>query len=52
LEVASIGVELDEGLLHLEYSMKLSEKGNQVINAIWSKSSKCSVAHTQKEKAA
>jgi hypothetical protein len=33
VEAVSISMELDKGLLHPEHAMKLSEKGNQVINA-------------------
>jgi hypothetical protein len=33
MEAGSIGVELDKCLLHPEHLMKLSEKGNRVVNA-------------------
>jgi hypothetical protein len=33
MEAVSIGVKLDKGLLHPEHSMKLLEKGNQMVNA-------------------
>jgi hypothetical protein len=33
MELVSIGVELDKGLLHPEHSMKLSNKGDRVMNA-------------------
>jgi hypothetical protein len=33
MEAVSIGVELDKGLLHPGYLMKLSQRGNWVINA-------------------
>jgi hypothetical protein len=33
MEAASIDVELDKFLFHPQHLMKLSEKGNQVVNA-------------------
>jgi hypothetical protein len=33
MELVSIGVELDKGLLHPEHLMKLSNKGDRVMNA-------------------
>jgi hypothetical protein len=50
MEAVSINVELDKGILYLEHSTKLSDKGGRVVNATWSDSLKCSIAHVWKEK--
>jgi hypothetical protein len=46
----SVGVKHDKGVLHPEDYTKLLEKGNHMVSATWSKSSKCYVAHSRKEK--
>jgi hypothetical protein len=49
-EMSALALDLETGLLHPEYPMKMSDWEGQVMNATWLDSATGSVTHTRKEK--